>query len=230
MRRYGACAKVNSANVNRVESKSRKPGSRRFPTPDYVWNAKKRKRRLNLADISNRQLILPSLFLVAIVVADQLSKLWALKALADNQTHQVLGQFLQLKLVYNRGGALGTNFGGGLFYLISSLIILVVIFHFVMNNKEKLMMTCPMGVIGGGAIGNIIDRIRLGKVVDFLDFDIPDINLFGYRIERWWTFNVADSAITVGVIFLLIYMIFLARREKSASTDIQSESQKPSGL
>ena len=123
---------------------------------------------------------------------------------------------------------MGTNLGGSLFYLISSLIILVVIFYFVMHNKEKLMITCPMGAIGGGAIGNIIDRIRLGNVVDFLDFDIPDINLFGYKIERWWTFNVADSAITVGVIFLLIYMIFLARHQKTSGTDIQPEFQKPS--
>ncbi len=124
---------------------------------------------------------------------------------------QILGQFFQLKLVYNRGGALGTDLGGSWFYLITSLLILSFVVYFIIANKNVKLIAIPLAAIAGGAVGNIIDRIRLGKVVDFLDFDFFDFNIMGLHVERWWTFNLADSAITLGVIGLLIYIIFYPR-------------------
>ncbi len=159
----------------------------------------------------NRQLILPFLIFVAVAAADQLSKLWALGYLKNGGTTKVLGQFFQLKLVYNRGGALGTDLGGSWFYLITSLLILSFVIYFIIANKKVRLIAIPLAAIAGGAIGNIIDRIRLGKVVDFLDVDFFDFNIMGLHIERWWTFNLADSAITLGVIVLIIYIIFYSK-------------------
>ena len=79
-------------------------------------------------------------------------------------------------------------------------------------------LTMPLALIAGGAIGNIIDRLRFGKVVDFLDFDFFDINLFGYQIDRWWTFNIADAVISCSIIFLLIRLIFFHHEKPSEST------------
>ncbi|UCD18110.1 MAG: signal peptidase II, partial [Candidatus Zixiibacteriota bacterium] len=157
--------------------------------------------------------------MVAIAAADQLSKVWAVNALSDGRIRQVLGTFFQLKLVYNQGGVMGSDLGSGAFYMISSLFVLIFVFYFIYFSKHNRLIAYPMAVVAGGAIGNIIDRLRLGQVVDFLDLDFFDISLGSYHLERWWTFNIADAAITVGVIFVVI-ALFLTR--KSARTADQS--------
>lgn len=183
--------------------------------PDCVLTARSRKRRPRQAGVHNRPLILPFLVFVAVAGFDQLSKLWMIGYLDNRGTTQVLGQFFQLKLVFNRGGALGTDLGGGWFYLITSILILGFVIYFIIANQNVKLITIPLGAIAGGAVGNIIDRIRLGKVVDFLDFDFFDFDIMGLHVERWWTFNLADSAITLGVIGLLIYIIFLSKSSES---------------
>ncbi len=112
---------------------------------------------------------------------------------------------------------MGTTLGSGTFYLITSLIVLGIVFYLAYTNFNNRFISILLTGIAGGAIGNIIDRIRIGKVADFLDFDIPDINFLGLRLERWWTFNIADAAITVGVIMLLVYML-LHRGQEQAET------------
>ncbi len=168
----------------------------------------------------NRPLVLPFLIIVVVALADQLTKLWVVRYLAEGGRTQFWGQFFQLKLVYNRGGALGTELGGSYFYLVTSLIILGLVIYFIISNKNVPLITIPLSLIAGGAIGNIIDRIRIGHVTDFLDFDFFDFDIFGLHVERWWTFNLADSAITVGVIALLIYIIFLSKSPGPDQADI----------
>jgi signal peptidase II len=154
---------------------------------------------------------------LTIIVVDQISKLWAVSYLYDKTSVEVLGRFVMLTLVYNQGGALGTNFGSGTYYLVSSLIILAVVFYYLVINWEVRSIGYPLACIAGGAIGNIIDRIRLGKVIDFVDIDFFDINLLGYRIDRWWTFNVADAAISCSIVFLLLHILFARARHKPDS-------------
>jgi len=149
-----------------------------------------------------------------VILLDQLTKFWAVSSLPIGQPHSILGEFLQFRLIYNQGGALGTNLGNGVFYLISSLVILLFVLYFIVTNIDSKIIAFPMAAIAGGAIGNIIDRIRLGQVVDFLDLDFFDINIFGYKIDRWWTFNIADVGITVGMIILLIHIIFFSKSKK----------------
>jgi len=174
--------------------------------------------------VHNRQLILPFLILAAVTAADQLSKIWVVKHLENGITTQVIGQFFQLKLVYNSGGALGTDMGSNLFYLISSLLIIAFVIYFTISNRNIKMIALPLATIAGGAMGNILDRLRLGKVVDFLDFDFFDINIWGLHIERWWTFNLADAAITIGVAGLLIYILFYPKPESDIPELVNSES------
>lgn len=158
------------------------------------------------------RLIGPALLLLGVVAADQATKLWALGELVRQQPVEVLGRFVQFTLVYNEGGAMGTNFGSTTYYLISSLLILGFVLYYLYANRHLARVSYPLALIAGGAIGNIIDRIRLGQVVDFIDVDIPDINVAAFSLERWWTFNIADAAITVSIVFLII-SLFMHRKD-----------------
>jgi len=174
--------------------------------------------------VNYRQLIIPFLILVAVIVIDQLTKLWAVGNLIEGEIKQVIGQFFQLKLIYNQGGALGIDLGSNIFYLATSLVILIFIISFVYSNRDKPAVSRPLALIAGGAVGNIIDRIASGRVVDFLDFDFFDFQLFGNKIERWWTFNVADAAITVGIILLVIWILFSAGSKGASATPPPGEA------
>lgn len=103
---------------------------------------------------------------------------------------------------------MGTNIGSSNYYLIASIIILVVILYYLYSQRENKILVIPLSFIAGGAIGNLIDRISYGKVIDFLDFDFFDINIFGYRLDRWWTFNIADMAISLSILYLFIIILF----------------------
>lgn len=117
-----------------------------------------------------------------------------------------------LALVFNEGGAMGTNFGSPLYYLVSSILILLILFYYIYTHREDRGLTIPLALICGGAVGNIIDRIRFGMVVDFLDVDFFDISLFGFQIERWWTFNIADAAISCSIVYLLARLLFFSKK------------------
>ena len=144
------------------------------------------------------------------MLADQLSKILAVHYLAESATGsvEVLGRFLMFTLVYNKGGAMGTNFGSSSYYLIASSLILLFLLYYVYLSRADRMLSNTLAFIAGGAIGNIVDRLRFGKVIDFIDVDVPDITLFDYGLQRWWTFNIADAAISIAIILLLIRMVF----------------------
>lgn len=156
------------------------------------------------------------------LLADQVSKILAVQYLAETLSGsvEVLGRFLMFTLVYNEGGAMGTNLGSSNYYLIASLLILLFLLYYVYLARSDRVLANTLAFIAGGAMGNIIDRIRLGQVVDFIDVDIPDISLFDYSLQRWWTFNIADAAITCAIILLLVRMIF-GRGDSRTAVDPQ---------
>jgi len=162
---------------------------------------------------------------IAVVVAllDQGTKYLAVQNLTLGESVEVFGRFFMLTLIYNLGGAMGTNFGTPTYYLISSILILVLVVVYAWFHRDQWRILFPLGLVAGGAIGNIVDRIAYGKVVDFLDFDFFNMNLFGYQIDRWWTFNIADAAISVAIVLLFINIIFL-----SPNKDEQQSSSEPS--
>ena len=140
------------------------------------------------------------------VIADQASKAWALANLTERMSQSVIGDFLMFSLVYNEGGAMGTRLGPSGYYLGMALLILPLVLFYIYRNRFVLPISIPLSLIAGGAIGNLIDRVRIGRVVDFIDVDFFDISLGSFHLYRWWTFNIADAAISCAIVFLLLHM------------------------
>jgi signal peptidase II len=117
----------------------------------------------------------------------------------------VIPGFFNLTYVRNKGAAFGILSGmqgawRTVFFVIVSLVALSVLAVLVKKTAERLALVA-YALISGGAVGNLIDRVRFGEVVDFVEWF--------YRSFHWPAFNVADSAITVGVGLLMIEMLFL---------------------
>ena len=167
---------------------------------------------------------------VVVALADQLTKLWALSALSDKGSIPVIGDFFRLTLVYNYGGAMGTNFGGPVIYLLMGLVILGFLLYYLWAHRHILWFALPLGLIAGGAVGNLVDRIRLGKVVDWIDVDFFDISLPGLQIERWWTFNVADAAISVSLLYLIWAFLLGPAKTRGPATTEEPEKTKPNAV
>lgn len=133
-----------------------------------------------------------------LVLLDQLSKYWVSASFAYGEVRAVTG-FFNLVLTHNQGAAFSflATAGGwqrGLFIVIALVAIVVIAVLLARHAAEKLFCFA-LALILGGAIGNVIDRIALGYVVDFLDFYVA-----GWH---WPAFNLADSAITVGAVLLV---------------------------
>lgn len=144
--------------------------------------------------------MLPYLLIAVVVFAlDQWSKFAAVHYLTNGSIR--IGHYLNLALVYNRGAAFGflSNQGGwqNLFFIVVAIVIVVGIVWFLVraSRTDRLMVVALMLVLGG-AFGNLADRLRLGQVIDFIDFHIGS--------WHWYTFNLADSAITLGAVLLAI--------------------------
>jgi signal peptidase II len=133
------------------------------------------------------------------------------------QTIPVIGDIVRLTYIENPGMAFGINFGGRTFFAVFSIIACIGIFWYLYAiRKEPLRVRLPLALILGGALGNLIDRVFYGvlygtaplfhgSVVDFIDVIFFNITIFGYNLSRWPVFNVADSAVTIGVIVLIIF-------------------------
>ncbi|MFH1686256.1 MAG: signal peptidase II [bacterium] len=165
----------------------------------------------------NANLVWAGIIIAVIILADQVTKLWAVSALTGGPSVSVWGEFFMLTLVYNQGGALGTSFGSPTYYLIASPLILLFVLYYIYSHAHIRTIALALAFVAGGAIGNIIDRIRLGYVIDFLDFDFFDISLGGWRIERWWAFNIADAAISCAIVFLIVWLLTAGRPKEYAS-------------
>ncbi|WP_017941993.1 MULTISPECIES: signal peptidase II [unclassified Thioalkalivibrio] len=143
----------------------------------------------------------PGLLIAAIiVVADQVTKVWAEHALTLFAPVEVTS-FFNLSLVYNPGAAFSFLAGAGdwgrwLLTGIAVVIGLLIAFWLARLPRGAWWSVTALGLVLGGAIGNLIDRVRYGAVVDFLDF-----HWAGYH---WPAFNVADMAIVVGAVTLIV--------------------------
>lgn len=133
-----------------------------------------------------------------IVVADRLIKWWAIGALAEEPFGVEILPFFNLVLVWNRGISFGM-FGGGALppWLLGAIAVAVILALVIwLRRVETRLLAATIGLVIGGAAGNVIDRFRFGAVADFLDLHWGDYH--------WPAFNLADAAITVGVVILLI--------------------------
>ncbi|HUG48306.1 MAG TPA: signal peptidase II [Candidatus Limnocylindria bacterium] len=150
-----------------------------------------------------RRLAVFALLASAVAVADQLSKAWVVATFP--RPTEIVGDLLRIVIVRNTGGIFGL-FGDSALLLAGAstiVIAMIVVYQVREGLRQHWLLSVALGLLLGGAIGNLIDRLRLGYVVDFVDAGIGGF--------RWYTFNVADSAISIAIV-LLIAMAFFGER------------------
>jgi len=143
-----------------------------------------------------RPLWLPFFGLTALIVGlDQLAKAWLVSILRPGESMPVAGDLLRLVNSQNNGGLFGLLHGAALPFAALSLVVIGLIVLYHGRSGRSAYLTLTLGLLLGGAIGNLVDRIRLGYVVDFVDAGIGGL--------RWYTFNVADAAISFAILLLI---------------------------
>lgn len=143
-------------------------------------------------------MILILIMATILVIADQLSKYFVLVNMNLGESKTVIDNFFSFTSHRNRGAAWGILEDSRLFFIIVTIVFLIVLLTYIYKSRNKLTILdiVTFSLVLGGGIGNFIDRIRTGEVVDFLDF-----NIFGYAFP---IFNLADTFICIGVFFLII--------------------------
>lgn len=144
---------------------------------------------------------------VAIPVVDQIVKAWIVGTLEIGRPVDIVGDSIRLVLVHNTGGLFGLLSGQAPIFAVVSLGVIALIVWYESQVGQSLLATLALGLLTGGAIGNLIDRIRLGFVVDFVDM--------GLGAWRWYTYNVADASISTSIVLLLI-LAFWPERTRTA--------------
>ncbi len=166
----------------------------------------------------------PPLFwgtLITVVVLDLATKLMAASMLSPQHVpHEILGNHLRLTLVYNPGAAFGLNLGiysRWIFMALTAGALVILGRLYRATRQGDLFRTLALGLVCGGAVGNLIDRVRSATgVVNFIDVGVGDL--------RWPTFNVADMAVSIGA-FLLAWVLWGEERSPAAVAAPVSDTQ-----
>ena len=148
-------------------------------------------------------------FLIAVLAAliDRATKLLAIHYLRDGgQTLVIIPDWLKLTYAENLGIAFSLRFlpPTGLLFLTLAISAGVIWYVLKSNNRTPLFLTAFALILGGG-VGNLLDRVMLGHVVDFIYFDLYHGVLFGIPLDLWPIFNVADSCITIGACMIVLF-------------------------
>lgn len=147
------------------------------------------------------------LIVVFSIILDQVTKYFAVINLNGNASIHIIGDFLRFSYVENRGAAFGMLQNQRLFFIISTIILSVILIYMICFSKKFTNLSkVVLSLVFGGAMGNFIDRLRLGYVVDFIDVRFG--SLYNFPV-----FNVADSCLVIGIA-ILIYLILFNKFEK----------------
>lgn len=199
-----------------------------------------------LQRIHNKGLLL---FAAIMIMLDQLTKVWVkgFHLLGWNHPGMTLyesiplwGDMIRITYVENPGMAFGISFGAGKIFLslFSVVASIGLAWYLARLDIKHFGARFALALIFAGATGNLIDRVFYGvfydesplfygKVVDFMDVDMPDFFLFGREYTRFWVFNVADSCVSVGMVFMLLFNKHLPifhEKPSTHSTDNAPES------
>ncbi|GAA0231134.1 signal peptidase II [Metaclostridioides mangenotii] len=145
-----------------------------------------------------------ALIIVVLLGIDQISKLLALKHLQDVSTIPIINNIFHLTYVENRGAAFGMLQNNQIIFVVIALIASIFGIYYLCTKKIHIVGKIGIMLLISGALGNLIDRMRLGFVVDFLDF----------RIVWQYVFNIADVFVVVGTILLCTFILFFDNKEK----------------
>ena len=149
-----------------------------------------------MTTVAGRPMWLPFAALAGgVLAADQLSKAWLTSFLDPGRSTSVVGDLVRFVHSRNSGGLFGLLSGQAVPFALLSLVVVgaIVVYHGRAGRDPLLTLT--LGLLLGGALGNLTDRLRIGYVVDWVDAGIGDV--------RWYTFNVADAAISLSIVLLL---------------------------
>jgi signal peptidase II len=154
---------------------------------------------------------------IVVILLDQATKILTKHTMALHDSKDVLGDFLRYTYIQNPGMAFGISIGNKTLFTMFSIVASVVIFIYLLKTRgDQKYVKLALSFILGGAVGNLIDRVFYGSVVDFVDVGIGDL--------RWPVFNVADAAVTVGMIILIAIILF----EKKAPENLEEAGQSES--
>lgn len=166
-----------------------------------------------MAERTPSYLLLLGVTLVSLVV-DQATKVYIDRVMDLHQSIPVIRDLFSITYVRNKGAAFGflanTSYRLPFFIFISVVAVFVILFSYRKLRGDQRLAQFSLALILSGAIGNLIDRVRLGEVIDFLDVY--------WKTYHWPAFNVADSAICVGVFLLAVDMLREERRQKHLQT------------
>jgi signal peptidase II len=137
-----------------------------------------------------------------VLVADQLTKAWIVANIEPGGALPVFGDLVRLVFSQNSGALFGLFRDNATVFAAVSIGVIAAIAWYHGRSPRSALLSIALGLLLGGAIGNLIDRIRLGYVVDFVDAGIGDL--------RWYTFNVADAAISFSLLLLLAASVWPA--------------------
>jgi signal peptidase II len=172
-----------------------------------------------MADSVRRRWLLFAALALLVVVADQVSKMWVDANFSVASVHPAAGGaeptpiidgIVRIAKSYNTGGIFGLFGDSAVALALASTVVIALIFVYQWREGARgtWLLTVALGLLLGGAIGNFIDRLRYEHVIDFVDMGIGD--------WRWYTFNVADSAISIALLLLILLSVFgqrLTRRQ-----------------
>ena len=139
---------------------------------------------------------------VTVLVLDQLSKAWLVANVSPGEVVQVIGDYIRLIFSQNSGALFGLFRDNALVFGIVSLAVVALIIGYHARAGRSLYLSLALGLLLGGAVGNLADRLRLGYVVDFVDVGLGTL--------RFFTFNVGDSAISLAILMLIAAALFPA--------------------
>jgi len=134
-----------------------------------------------------------------IVVTDQLTKAWLVASVGPGEVVRVVGDYVRLVFGRNSGALFGLFADSAVLFGLISIAVVGLIVGYHGRSPRSSYLSVTLGLLLGGAIGNLLDRLRLGYVVDFVDIGIGDL--------RWYTFNVADAAISAAILLLVFTAI-----------------------
>lgn len=177
----------------------------------------------NAAGVSRRSIIVAAIIIPSVIVLDQLTKwvIWNTYGPAgDLLEDEFAGGLLRFHFVRNTGSAFGLFQGQTSILTFATFIAIgFLVIFFLRNARESALVALALSLLVGGAVGNLIDRLRLGYVIDWI------------KLPNWPTFNVADSSITVGVIILFAAIIITDMREGAREyREQQGASSQPAPL
>lgn len=157
----------------------------------------------------------------AVVVADQLTKAWVAGAVAPGSALEIIDSNLRLIITHNTGGLFGLFQDNALLFALLSLVVIAAIVTVEARAGTTWLTSLTFGLLLGGAIGNLIDRLRFGYVLDFVDAGIGDL--------RWFTFNVADAAISTAIVLLILVALVPGLDRWAGGLGRSAEGNHPDG-